>query len=104
MSERDLSTHPDLHNELINFNQQIDSMIANLKKEISDLRREQAETLIERYVPKEIDEKIMRYLSKILICLFGRTDAEKFFMNFVKLKQVTCFHGVSYKFILRITR
>ena len=88
MSEPDSSLNGEFQNELFTFNLQIDTILEELKKEIAKLREEEANRLFEQYTTKAIDEKFLRQLSKILICLYGKTDAEKFFMNFVRIKQV----------------
>lgn len=88
MSEIDQSMQGEFTNDLLNFHNRIDLMLDEIKQQIIKLREEEANKLFEKYTTKGIDEKLLRYLSKILIILFGKLDAEKFFMKFVRMKQV----------------
>lgn len=91
MSDHNLSTPDIAQNDLIKFNRHVDLILDDLKNAMHKMKDDETQKIYERYITREIDEKFLRYFSKLLICLFGQQDAERVYMGFVKLKQVSFF-------------
>lgn len=62
----------------------------NIKEKLAQLKEKEINRIFSHYINKDIEEKSLRSLNKILISLFGRANAEKIYGQFIRLKQVTC--------------
>lgn len=59
-----------------------------IKKKIEDLKEKEINRIFSNNINKEIDEKRLASLNKILISLFGKGNAEKIYARFCRVKQV----------------
>lgn len=74
------------------FQEKINSTISDIKAKLADLKEKEINRIFSLYINRDIDEKNLKNLNKILISLFGRHDAEKTYHAFVRLKQVNYYN------------
>ena len=68
--------------------EKITRAVASIKAKIADLKEKEINRIFNLYINKEIEEKTLKSLNKILISMFGKQNAEKTYLRFVRLKQV----------------
>ena len=68
--------------------EKINIAILNIKKKLAELKDREINRIYGLYINREVEEKNLKSLNKILVSLFGRQNAEKIYMKFVRLKQV----------------
>lgn len=67
--------------------EKINHSIQTLKEKLAELKEREINRIFALYINKEVEEKTLRSLNKILLSLFGRVGAEKTYMRFIRLKQ-----------------
>lgn len=60
----------------------------NIKAEMAWLREQEIQRILRTYVTKNITHKNLEELSKLLLCIFGKSLGDKIYFDFVKQKQV----------------
>lgn len=70
------------------FYENVDKMLAEITAKINEIREKEVARVFRMYITKEINEKNLVSMAKLLVLLFGRTHAEKEYMNFIRLRQV----------------
>jgi len=88
--ESDDISEPNLTDQFIQ--EKITRAVARIKAKIADLKEKEIDRIFNLYINKEIEEKNLRTLNKILLSMFGKQNAEKIYMKFVRLKQVKSFN------------
>lgn len=68
--------------------EKINEAIKSLKQKLAELKEREINRIFGLYINKEVEEKNLRSLNKILLSLFGRVGAEKTYLRFIRLKQV----------------
>jgi hypothetical protein len=68
--------------------EKINIAVSNIKKKIAELKEKEINRIFDLYIAKDIDEKTLKHLNKLLISLFGRQNAENIYLRFIRLKQV----------------
>ena len=84
--ESDTFTEP--HGEEQFIQEKINRAMLGIKSKIADLKEKEINRIFSIYINKEIDEKRLGGLNKILISLFGKQNAEKIYARFIRVKQV----------------
>jgi len=54
---------------------------------LTELREREINRIYGIYINRDIEEKTLKNLNKLLVSLFGRLNAEKIYLKFVRLKQ-----------------
>jgi len=88
--ESDDISEPHLTDQFIQ--EKITRAVVSIKAKIADLKEKEIDRIFNLYINKEIEEKNLRTLNKILLSMFGKQNAEKIYMKFVRLKQVKSFN------------
>ena len=88
--ESDDISEPNLTDQFIQ--EKITRAVVSIKAKIADLKEKEIDRIFNLYINKEIEEKNLRTLNKILLSMFGKQNAEKIYMKFVRLKQVKSFN------------
>ena len=68
--------------------EKIIQLIKDVKQKMEDRKEKEIERITSIFIGRDVDEKTIHHLSKLLISLFGRTIANKEYMKFVRTKQV----------------
>ena len=68
--------------------EKIVQLIKDVKQKMEDRKEKEIERITSIFIGRDVDEKTIHHLSKLLISLFGRTIANKEYMKFVRTKQV----------------
>jgi len=71
--------------------EKINRAVAGIRSKIADLKEKEINRIFALYINKEIDEKNLKNLNKILLSLFGKQNAEKIYLKFIRVKQVNRF-------------
>lgn len=71
--------------------EKINEAILSIKQKLAELKEREINRIFGLYINKEVEEKNLRNLNKILLSLFGRVGAEKTYLRFIRLKQVILF-------------
>jgi len=67
--------------------EKINRAVTTIKAKLAELKEKEISRIFNLYINKEIEEKTLKNLNKVLLSLFGRQDAEKIYIRFVRLKQ-----------------
>lgn len=84
--ESDDFSEPHVEDQFIQ--EKINRAMMGIKSKIAALKEKEIDRIFSNYINKEIDEKRLASLNKILISLFGKQNAAKIYARFCRVKQV----------------
>ena len=70
------------------MDEKIDHLIKEIKLKMEDRKEKEIQRITSIFIGKDIDEKTIYHLNKLLIALFGKISANKEYMRFIRTKQV----------------
>lgn len=74
--------------DVLYFHENIDKIVEDIKWRLGALKEKESERICKMFITKPVNENTLANLAKLLVVLFGRAQAEKEYIKFVRQRQV----------------